>query len=166
MKKRRYLAHRAFPPYIFIPGQNPHPKKSGGHMEGEEDPLCSPLDQAFPQDSETLRYSLDLFNHAYYWEAHVYLEALWNAHQREGGVADFLKALIKLSAAGVKLNLDQKESAAGHLKRARDLLEEVMGSEGELFLGFNLQNILSEIHKSLGEELSLFEIHPSWPHGT
>lgn len=162
MKKRRYLPSRGFPSYIFIPGKNPHPKKSGGHMEGESDPISEPIDHRNPGQNHFLRYSLDLFNHGFFWESHVYLEALWNAHKREGSVADFLKGLIKLSAAGVKINIDQKESAAGHFKRARELLLNVMKQEGTIFLGFDLGTILSQIDHALDSEMALFEVHPTW----
>jgi len=101
MTKRRY-SEQSFPSYVFIPGQNPHPKKEGGHMEGKSEPIAAPLDLEHPETSPEFCYGIDLFNHRYYWESHVYFEALWNAHRRHGVVADFLKALIKLSAAGVK----------------------------------------------------------------
>ena len=38
-------------------------------------------------------------------------EALWNQAGRKGFIADFLKALIKLGAAGVKARLKLKEAA-------------------------------------------------------
>ncbi len=162
MTKRRYLPLRELPSYIFVPGKNPHPKKAGGHMEGEADPASAPLDPLNPGQNEFLRYSLDLYNHGYYWESHVYLEALWNAHQREGSIADFLKAFIKLSAAGVKINIDQKTSAIGHFERARELLLKVMGQEGSEFLGFDLRGILSQIDRTLTSDPACFEVHPIW----
>ena len=162
MKKRRYLPLRHFPSYIFIPGKNPHPKKPGGHMEGEGDPASDPLDPQIPGQNDFLRYSLDLYNHGYFWESHVYLEALWNAHKREGAVADFLKALIKLSAAGVKINIDQKESAIGHFERARELFLKVTEEEGPVFLGFDITSILSQIDRTLISDPVCFEVHPSW----
>lgn len=160
--KKRYHPERDFPSYIFVPGENPHPKKTGGHMEGEDDPVTDPLDPARPFESDFLRYSLDLYNHGYFWEAHVYLESLWNAHKRRGPVADFLKALIKLSAGGVKISIGQAESARGHFERARELIESVMGTEGESFLGFNLKSIISQIDHAIRSQVACFEIHPLW----
>src|SRR5689334_15901904 len=95
----RFIPTWPFPSYIFIPGVNPHPKKTGGHSHGEPEPKSEPLDLQKPQDSQFLRFSLDLYNYGYFWESHVYFEALWNAHGRQGSVADFLKGMIKLSAA-------------------------------------------------------------------
>lgn len=159
---KRYLSSKDFPPYIFVPGENPHPKKSGGHMEGEGDPVASQIDPAHPENNEFLRYSLDLYNHGYFWESHVYFEALWNAHGRAGSISDFLKGMIKLGAAGVKINIDQKVSALGHFDRAKELFEIVIKSEGPEFLGFNLKTILSQIDSLDASSLKCFEVHPSW----
>lgn len=131
-------------------------------MEGEADPLAQALDKLKPGESEFLRYSLDLFNHGYFWESHVYFEALWNAHGREGSVADFLKGMIKLGAAGVKLAIDQREEARGHFSRAAELFQKVMGEEGPVFLGFDLELLLRNITKTLSGDLTFFEVHPSW----
>jgi hypothetical protein len=153
----RLEASWPFPSYIFIPGVNPHPKKSGGHMEGEGDPVAPLIDVSAPEKNKFLRYSLDLYNHHYYWESHVYFEALWNAHKREGSVADFLKGMIKLGAAGVKFTINQKEAANGHFERAIELFESVRQSEGDEFLGFNLKNLVEQI--KLNQNLSVI---PSW----
>lgn len=127
-------------------------------MEGEKDPVVAPLDPARPFDSDVLRYSLDLYNHGYFWESHVYFEALWNAHERKGSVADFLKGMIKLGAAGVKMALKQEVSARGHLDRAKELFQAVMEKEGEVFLGFNLKDIILRMDTGL----EVPEVHPHW----
>jgi hypothetical protein len=152
----RLIPERKFPDYIFIPGKNPHPKKTGGHMEGEKDPVSAPIDKNHPQNSDALKYALDLHNHGYFWEAHVYFEALWNAHQRTGHVADFLKALIKLSAAGVKININQGKIAEDHFERAIELFNSI-GTDD--FLGFDLEEL-----KKLAREKKVGPILPNWAH--
>lgn len=158
---KRYTK-KTFPHYVFVPGMNPHPKKSGGHMEGEGDPIAEPLDPDDPSQSEFLKYSLDLYNHGYFWESHVYFEALWNAHGRTGDIADFLKGMIKLGAAGVKVKIDQLGSAKGHLERARELFQKVMEHQGSKFLGFDLKNLIAQIDSGLLEGVFYFEVHPDW----
>lgn len=156
------MPHKALPLYVFIPGKNLHPKKAGGHMEGEQDPVVSTVDPERPSASETLRYSLDLLNHGFFWESHVYFEALWNAHKRVGVTAEFLKAMIKLGAAGVKFNIGQKESALGHLARARELLLRIQEEVGPLYLGFSLPAIIEQIDANITGDSLLVEIHPDW----
>ena len=130
-------------------------------MEGLDDPLAEPLDLTQPFKNEFLRYSLDLLNHGYFWESHVYFEALWNAHKREGITADFLKAMIKLGAAGVKMQLGQKDSFRAHLIRARELIDRVRSHE-EDYLGFNLNEIMTQIDDAMLRDQMIFEIRPSW----
>ena len=131
-------------------------------MEGEKDPVCAPIDPAHPEQSEFLRYSLDLLNAGYFWESHVYFESLWNAHGRKGSVADFLKGMIKLGAAGVKVSIEQKAAALGHYDRAKELFLSVKNAEGETFLGFNLSQLIHFIEMVSSQGVKLPEIHPNW----
>lgn len=165
MKKNpghRFIPSWALPEYIFIPGVNPHPKKEGGHMEGKVDPMSLPLDVNHPDESEFLRYALDLFNYEYYWESHVYFEALWNAHGRQGSVADLLKGMIKLGAAGVKLKINQRPSALDHFLRAKELFLLVEINEGAIFLGFDLKEMIREIDSALEIDSPRLIIQPVW----
>ena len=114
-------------------------------MHGQSEPVAEAIDLAHPQDSEFLNHSLNLYNQGYYWESHVYFEALWNAHKRSGSVADFLKAMIKLGAAGVKLQIDQAENAKVHILRAHELFTSVMKAEGTHFLDFDLSEIIRNL---------------------
>jgi hypothetical protein len=152
------LTSKKFPPYIFVPGKNPHPKKAGGHMEGEKDPVVPQIDSENPASSEALRYSLDIYNHGYFWESHVYFEALWNAHGRVGETADFLKAMIKLGAAGVKMALGEKKNARDHFERALELIESLDRLE---FLGFDLAEMETMIEDSI-ESGKNPKILPTW----
>ncbi|OUR95858.1 hypothetical protein A9Q84_15275 [Halobacteriovorax marinus] len=156
------------PIYAFIPGRSTHPNKPGGHMHGEEEPHAEPVEQDAPEENEILRFSLDLFNLEYFWESHVYLEALWNAHGRKGAIADFCKGIIMLAAAGIKLKLEQPAPGLGHLKRALELFEAIEEETDSLFLGFNLAEIISHVESEISrcEELGTIElkmtIHPKW----
>ena len=110
-------------------------------MEGLGDPVSDPIDVNAPEKSEALRFGLDLYNHGYFWESHVYFESLWNAHGRQGSVADFLKGLIKLGAAGVKSRIHQAARAQEHFERASQLFRDVSAREGNMFLGFDLEKL-------------------------
>ncbi len=125
-------------------------------MEGQGDPVALPIDPLHPEKSRFFCYGLDLYNHGYYWESHVYFESLWNAHGRKGSVADFLKGLIKLGAAGVKLKVGQPTAAAGHFDRARELFTEVRKKDGDEFLGMDLKQ-LSEANND-----DLLYLMPRW----
>lgn len=159
---KRYISSWPFPSYLFIPGTNPHPKKEGGYREGQSDPVTVPIDLNHPEKNVFLRYSLDLYNYCYFWESHVYFEALWNAHERKGTTADFLKAMIKLGAAGVKFQINQPKNAGAHFHRAKELLESIMNVEGSNFLGFDLKDLIAKIDVAMDSDESSIIVHPSW----
>lgn len=126
-------------------------------MEGLGDPVSPPIDPARPETNENFRFGIDLFNAGFFWESHVYFESLWNAHGRVGPVADLLKGLIKLGAAGVKKDLNQKVSAREHEQRAEELFLEVMKAEGETYLGIPLARLIDQLHSE-----TEVKILPNW----
>jgi hypothetical protein len=81
-------------------------------------------------------------NLGYFWESHVYLEAIWNENNRKGKEADLLKALIKIAAAGVKFRMNMKEAAIGHLARAKELFTTLPN----IYLGINGIEFIEKIN--------------------
>jgi uncharacterized protein len=115
----RFLPDLPLPPYAHVPGQTPHPESDpAGHSFGLARPEAAPLDPARWRDSSEYLRGLDLFNHGYYWEAHEQGEALWHAAGRRGPLADFLKGLIRLAAAGVKAREGRPDGVASHARAA------------------------------------------------
>jgi hypothetical protein len=165
---QRYMPTWVLPPYAFLPGHNTHPNKPGGHMYGKEEPEAEQIDLENPNSNNIFRYSLDLYNLDFYWEGHVYLEALWNAHDRKGHIADFSKGFIKLAAAGIKFKLGQQAAGIGHLKRGIELFKSIKVSNDKNFLGFNLQEISHqtelEISRMKNNQIKRMNlpIHPNW----
>jgi hypothetical protein len=114
------------PPYSYVPGHAPHPVSDPvGHMHGHAAKSPTPLEPQRWQASAEYQYGVDLFNHGYYWEAHEAWESLWHAAGRKGPVAVWLKALIKLAAAAVKLREGNAIGAARHARRSLQLLSEL-----------------------------------------
>jgi hypothetical protein len=124
----RFTAEVEFPPYTHVPGQTPHPvSDTGGHQFGRVAEQLPASDFA-PDRWQGCRgylHGVDLFNHGYYWEAHEAWEAVWHATGRSGPIADLLKALIKLAAAGVKTRAASPAGRRRHCRRAAELLRRV-----------------------------------------
>jgi len=100
---RRYVPEEPLPPYTFVAGRFPHPTRDPtGHSYGRllHQPECP--DPNKWRDCRLYLWGIDLFNHGYYWEAHEVWESLWHACGRKGRTGEFLKALIRLAAGGVK----------------------------------------------------------------
>ncbi len=124
MHPPRLLPDVPFPPYTYVPGHTPHPVSDpAGHMYGEVPQPAELNVDDWRSYCDWLR-GIDLFNHGYYWEAHEVWEGLWHAAGREGPVADFLKGLIKLAAAGVKTREDSQVGRERHARRAAELFRQ------------------------------------------
>lgn len=143
---QRLIPNRPFPPYAFLPGVNPHPEKEGGHMF-EVELECHPLTEDNFHEHSDYHYAFDLFNYGYYWESHVWWEELWHLAGRKGELADLLKGLIKLAAAGVKMKLGHEIPAKGHIERGIELFEKVRNHAHTVeFFGVELDRLLEELH--------------------
>jgi uncharacterized protein len=128
------------PAYSFVPGGPwPHPTSSPhGHSFGLERSKLAPIDTVKTADSAPFLRGVALFNAGYYWEAHDAWESLWHAHGRRGVVADVIKALIKLAAAGVKVREGQDHGVRTHASRAADLFASALSNGASHQLGLNL----------------------------
>jgi len=135
----------SLPSYTFVPdGPHPHPiSNPRGHSFGtaaDRSTLVTPdnWDTCLPY----LR-GIDLFNHGYFWEAHEVWEGLWHAQGRKGPVADFLKALIKLAAAGVKARQGVGAGVRTHAQRSAVLFRQAVPSLGP-FLGLATAELVAD----------------------
>ncbi len=119
----RWVPNKSLPPYSYVTGKYPHPTRDRqGHAFGQEESPQDPLDPQRWRECEGYLWGIDLFNHGYYWEAHEAWEGVWHAHQRVGPVADYLKGLIKIAAAGVKAREGRPDGIRRHGARAEELL--------------------------------------------
>ncbi len=145
---------RPLPPYTHIPGVTPHPiRDPAGHSyEGPDAPaVTAPLTAHVPPtwaelpDHPEFRWAVQLFNAGYYWESHEAWESLWHAAGRTGPLADFLKGLIKLAAAGVKLREHNLVGVERHARRSLELFSEVhqkRDRENDISAGLPLSELM------------------------
>jgi hypothetical protein len=151
----RLIPEERLPPYAFVPGRFPHPESDpAGHSFGVDRGAAEPLDPDRWQASRPYLYGFDLFNNGFYWESHVTWESLWLAAHRKGPVADFLKGLIRLAAAGVKHAEGRPRGVASHAARAAELWQQVgraLGSEKTPFAGFLLTSLIA-LAEAIGRE--------------
>jgi hypothetical protein len=138
----RLVPEEPLPPYAFVPGRFPHPESDpAGHSFGRTRSAVPPLDPDQPSASRVYLRGLDLFNAQFYWESHVEFESLWIACGRKGIVAEFLKGLIKLAAAGVKHREQKPVGVKSHAGRAVNHWRQV-ARERDWFLGFPLAELI------------------------
>ncbi len=121
----RLLPHLALPAYRHIPGRTPHPRRSvEGHSARSSEPDCSALSVSNWHRHPCWLYGVDLFNQAFWWEAHEQWESTW--HQtKEPDTVHLLKGVIQLGAALIKWNLGNDRGRAGLWRRSCQHLEAI-----------------------------------------
>ncbi len=139
----RYCPQLALPPYSYVTHQWPHPLRDpDGHRFLEQAIDERPLDPAQWRDCASYGFAIDLFHAGYYWEAHEQWEHCWKLARNDAILSDFLKALIKLAAAGVKAREGNREGVQRHASRACELfLSDNSMAYGRLFAGLDRQRL-------------------------
>ncbi len=138
----RLLPTADVPPYTFSPGtETPHPiRDPRGHSHNRKGRPPKPLDPDAWADNRTYLLAIDLFNLGYYWEAHEAWDRLWRV---SGGpdstVGRFVKGLVKLSAAGMKVRESSIHGVRRHAASAGEVFADVAAEAGtEYFCGLKL----------------------------
>jgi uncharacterized protein len=148
----RYLPDEPFPAYTFVPGRSPHPfSDPAGHSYQRVPELPAVPEPDGWSESRTFLRGVDLFNHGFFWEAHEAWEGLWQACGRRGVLADFLKGLIQLAAAGVKHREGVPQGVTNHARRAAELWR---ATGQESLLGLQCAELI---------ELAEMICHKGWP---
>ena len=141
----------AFPAYRYVPGRSAHPRRDpGGHSYGEPEPRVTALDPAEWATSSLYLYGVDLYNFAYWWEAHEAFEALWQGTDKGGPLGQTLQGLIQIAASNLKRFMEA-ESAAQKLG-ARGLARLAVAPSP--WLGMNVREFEAEARGYLGGERS------------
>lgn len=165
-KTPRLAPGRPFPPYAYVGGEGPHPHPRNhpdGHSRNAPESVPDPLDPERWWQSEAYLHGIDLFNHGYYWEAHEEWEGLWNAAGRRGPVSEFLKGLIKLTAAGFKAREGHPDGVRKHAQRAAAHFQATLGMlDTSRFAGFGLADLL-EFARHVEAHAGEWPRHPGEP---
>lgn len=155
----RFVPDEPFPPYSYVTGRFPHPMRDpAGHSFGVASQPCAIPDSKHWRDCRPYLYGFDLFNHGYYWEAHEAWEGIWHALGRTGTAADFIKGLIKLAAAGVKVREGRLAGVRTHAERAAELFRKTAGelaSGTACYFGLSLARLVATATALSRGELAL-----------
>jgi hypothetical protein len=135
---------RPFPDYAFRPGRTPHPfTDPKGHSyrpPGSPPPPRAVLrDPQQWRDSPEYLFGCDLYNHGYWWEAHEAWESLWQLTDKADVQGRFLKGLIQVAAAHLKLALGKPRPARRLQAKAETHLRFVLDrTPSARFMGLRL----------------------------
>ena len=132
-----------FPAYRHLPGRTPHPRRDpSGHHFGIPEIGSGPLEPELWWECGPYLYGVDLYNFAYFWEAHESWEAVWKASA--GLTATFLQGLIQVSAALLKKRLQAVRGMENLWRHGSEKLRAVRASSpcyGGIELGDYLERM-------------------------
>lgn len=149
-----YCSQRPRPAYPYRRGL-PHPTRDPqGHSYGAEEPHPPPIDPARWHESDDYLYAVDLYHEGYFWEAHEAWEGLWHAAGRDTTAQGcFIRGLIRLAAAQLKLQAGMPRGVCSHSRAAYALTENaemrVSPPDGH-YLGVDLADLRSQIARFFG----------------
>lgn len=141
----RYCPQRTFPLYRHVPGVTPHPINDvQGHSYGLEEETDDPIPPPGAwRGNEDYLYGVDLYNFAYWWEAHEAWEGLWQKAEDEYRL--FLQGLIQISASLIKYHSRQLRPLRSLSIAGRDKVRRVQKDLGNptSYLGIDFNEFLS-----------------------
>ena len=94
--------------------------------------------------NEDYLYAIDLYNYAYWWEAHEALEGLWGHFARGTPESDLLQGIIKIAAAFYKWHLHNRGGVKIHYAGGTGLLKEACGF-APVYMGIDLNEYLQRL---------------------
>ncbi|MFQ5734518.1 MAG: DUF309 domain-containing protein [Planctomycetaceae bacterium] len=140
----RLLPTAELPDYTFVPGMDlPHPiRDPRGHSYGRKGRTSKPLTPDNWAENRNYLLAIDYFNFGYYWEAHDEFDRLLRASDAESLAGRFLKGLVKMSAAGLKVREHSIHGVRRHAASAGEVFADVAAEVGtDHFAGLELTTL-------------------------
>jgi len=136
---------RPFPAYRYVPGKTPHPTRApDGHSVGHElAPIA--IDEQTWRGCDDYLHAIDLLNHAYYWEAHEVLEAIWLGSGRDSPIGVFTQGLIQAAAALLKDSMGE----SGPATRLASAAAEKLGAGPAIMLGVDTRALVGALQATV-----------------
>jgi uncharacterized protein len=123
----RLLPSAELPRYTHVTGSGtPHPYRDPrGHSYNRRPGPPKALQEDRWAENRSYLLGLDYFNLGFYWEAHDEWDRLWRASGPDTMVGQFLKGLVKLAAAGMKVREESIHGVRRHAASAGEVFADV-----------------------------------------
>lgn len=156
----------ALPSYRHVPGLTPHPvNHPRGHSHGAGSPVAPPRGADLPDGwrrCEAYLLGVDLFNRAYFWEAHEAWEEVWHAAGHRSLPGRMAQGQIQVAAALLKRHMEVPAGARRLFEKAGrrfDAVERWLRSGGgrdSVYMGVDLPAWRDGIARYLEAEAAPF----------
>lgn len=136
----RLLPGTDLPRYTHIPGAGtPHPYRDPrGHSYNKRPLPPKPLHEPLWAENRSYLMALDFFNLGFYWEAHDEWDRLLRVTGPECLPGIFLKGLVKMAAAGIKVREESIHGVRRHAASAGEVFADVAAeSDVERYCGLS-----------------------------
>lgn len=148
-----------FPSYRFVPGKFPHPVANPeGHSyrePGEPEPHVPFYPPEQWRKSEDYLFGCDLYNHAYWWEAHEAWEGLWHVVPKPSVQRSFLQGLIQVTAGHMQVHLGKIDGVKRLQKTSNRHLAVVLEAVGDnAYMGLRLAAWVDDVNRYWDEILA------------
>ena len=157
----RLLPSADLPKYTFVPGTGvPHPVRDPrGHSHNRKPLPPQGLDHETWAENRSYLWAIDLFNGGYYWEAHEEWERLLRSTGAESATGRFLKGLIKMAAAGIKVREQSLHGVRRHAASAGEVFADV-AAEVSVDFYCGLELTMLQYAADRAAQLSYKQEHP------
>jgi len=136
----RLLPSVELPRYTHIPGiGTPHPYRDPrGHSYNQRPQPPKALKEPHWAENRSYLTALDYFNLGFYWEAHDEWERLLRSTGNDTLCGLFLKGLVKMAAAGIKVREESIHGVRRHAASAGEVFADVAAeSDQDRFCGLD-----------------------------
>lgn len=140
----RLLPNAELPAYTYVPGtETPHPVRDPqGHSHGRKGRNAKQLTPETWAENRNYLLAIDLFNFGFYWEAHDEFDRLHRASDPETLTGRFLKGLVKMAAAGMKVREHSIHGVRRHAASAGEVFADVAAEVGtDRFCGLEFTHL-------------------------
>lgn len=142
---RRYT-DRALPEYRHLPFQNAHPfLDEDGHSFGEKLLPSESFSSENWQDCTDYLYSIDLFNHGFWWEAYEQLKHVSIGAGRESETGLFVQGLLQVAAALLKHFMEEQVGAETLAELGLENIQRVT----DVYLGIDVATLAVQVEDCL-----------------
>ena len=136
----RYSPGEPLPEYRHVPGVNREVQGRFGHSE---DPIIDLLPPHAWRDSADYLFGVDLFNQAYWYEAHAIWNPIW--HTATGNYRLFIKGLALVADALLLHHQRDLRGLHDQMSAGTGKLTAVLNAEGDVYMGLNIHLLLRSL---------------------
>jgi predicted metal-dependent hydrolase len=143
----------SWPRWAHVPGTGTEPDRAP--LEAAKRLVRRPVNAAAWESDDAYRYGAMLCVREFFWEAHEVWEAVWLACPPNGRERAFLRALIQIANAGLKLRMGRPKAAMRLLQEVETMLTNLDGKRE--WMGVDIDDLRRRVGDAITAEAIGFD---------